>query len=507
MAMRFKFVWLWCLLSALSIHAQTSTADSFRNAAEAAAVRGNRRDEAQNLRWLAEHQANMGNAVEALPNARRAIDIFKSLHEEGEAIRASIPLLSIHQQLHNGEKIVEIATSGVQYARAHTDTALLIDMTNSLGIGYDECRQYNKALPCYLDCIALEQAIGLSSAVNHANASSTLVWLGRCEEARQYAVTAYQLAGSAQDTSAMTFAKLNEGLALAYLGRGDELLTVIAQTEALAVNDPDISLPGSIAYLKSLAFAAKRDFAQAYQYHKIFYQIDSAYSSAERNAHFAQLDVLYQTKEKQLENARLSASVAQQRSWLVVVGGLLVLLAALAFFQRKRLIIHKKLIATEKALAETERLRIAEIQRHYESELQDFTRILIEKNLALEQALQVNADPHHLHTVEQNDLQSELRQFSILTDADWRNFREKFERVHSGFFEQFSREVPDATLAELRLAALTKLALSNSEIAAVLGISPESVIKTRYRLRKKLGERELEAVVEQGSAKPVRAEG
>jgi DNA-binding CsgD family transcriptional regulator len=52
------------------------------------------------------------------------------------------------------------------------------------------------------------------------------------------------------------------------------------------------------------------------------------------------------------------------------------------------------------------------------------------------------------------------------------------------------------TEAEKRLLALTKLEMSNSEIAAMLGISPESVIKTRYRLRKKVGDEDLKRLVE-----------
>jgi DNA-binding CsgD family transcriptional regulator len=38
--------------------------------------------------------------------------------------------------------------------------------------------------------------------------------------------------------------------------------------------------------------------------------------------------------------------------------------------------------------------------------------------------------------------------------------------------------------------------MTNSEIAAMLGISPESVIKTRYRLRKKVADEDWERLIE-----------
>ena len=44
----------------------------------------------------------------------------------------------------------------------------------------------------------------------------------------------------------------------------------------------------------------------------------------------------------------------------------------------------------------------------------------------------------------------------------------------------------DITTAELRMAALTRLHLSTHQIASILGISANSVYKTRQRLRHRL---------------------
>lgn len=45
----------------------------------------------------------------------------------------------------------------------------------------------------------------------------------------------------------------------------------------------------------------------------------------------------------------------------------------------------------------------------------------------------------------------------------------------------------DITNSEERLLALEKLNLKTPEIANILGVSTDSVVKNRYRLRKKLG--------------------
>jgi hypothetical protein len=74
---------------------------------------------------------------------------------------------------------------------------------------------------------------------------------------------------------------------------------------------------------------------------------------------------------------------------------------------------------------------------------------------------------------------------AILTDDDWENFKKAFEEVYPRFFAKIRYHYPDITVSELRLSALIKLKLSLKESASMLGISPESIKKSRYRLKKK----------------------
>ena len=53
------------------------------------------------------------------------------------------------------------------------------------------------------------------------------------------------------------------------------------------------------------------------------------------------------------------------------------------------------------------------------------------------------------------------------------------------FFQRLKIISPDITLAEQRMAALTRLQLTTRQMASMLGISVDSVHKTRQRLRKR----------------------
>ena len=71
-------------------------------------------------------------------------------------------------------------------------------------------------------------------------------------------------------------------------------------------------------------------------------------------------------------------------------------------------------------------------------------------------------------------------------DQYWDEFRETFEQVHQQFFDSLKRHSDDLTGNDLRLLSLIKLNLTSGDIATLLGISPDSLRVSRYRLKKKL---------------------
>jgi DNA-binding CsgD family transcriptional regulator len=142
--------------------------------------------------------------------------------------------------------------------------------------------------------------------------------------------------------------------------------------------------------------------------------------------------------------------------------------------QKQKLKYKEQLALQEKAAAKTEVTAAQE-------QLKMFTQNIIEKsNLIekLEQQLQQSESAFGHQQLIDN-----LMQQTILTENDWEKFKTLFERIHPGFFLKLQENVVDITTAELRLAVLTRLHLNTKQIAAILAISPNSVNKTRQRLR------------------------
>ena len=122
-------------------------------------------------------------------------------------------------------------------------------------------------------------------------------------------------------------------------------------------------------------------------------------------------------------------------------------------------------------------------------ELTMFTDMIREKNEMLDDFSHeidaLRATDQHVQDERFNHLAS-LMNAHILTEDDWQQFRLLFDKVHPGFFPRLKEKMPDLTSAETRLLALTKLQLAPREMASMLGISYDSILKSRQRLRKKI---------------------
>jgi hypothetical protein len=80
----------------------------------------------------------------------------------------------------------------------------------------------------------------------------------------------------------------------------------------------------------------------------------------------------------------------------------------------------------------------------------------------------------------------QLLQMKILTEDDWRVFRQQFEHAFPGLMLRLHARFPFLTGADQRTFLLIRLCSGTREIAELLGISIESVRKAKYRLKKKL---------------------
>lgn len=229
--------------------------------------------------------------------------------------------------------------------------------------------------------------------------------------------------------------------------------------------------------------------------------------SDENNRQIAFLQTVFDTE---LKNDRIKSLESEKKlSQAMIVFAVIVLLL---LFVLAALIISRQRLAIRaaKAIAEQDRIVNASRQQLMEADLAN--KLLQEQ--ALQNELEAKArelTAHTLHLIHKNqtleeirislmkiveddrrDQKTQIRQvvqqtnYAINQHKHWDDFSKVFEQVHQAFLDKVRERCKDLSAAEMRLIALLRMNINSADMAALLGISQDSLRVARYRLRKKL---------------------
>lgn len=291
------------------------------------------------------------------------------------------------------------------------------------------------------------------------------------ERASWYQQEAMQRALHKSDTAALTIIYIRLSAIQQAQGKCKEALVTARKALMLMKKGiPDNNI-AELYFEVYKIYKCLSDYKQAYDFRANYTRLSDSLRNVISNHEAARLHYNYELDRKETAIATLQEQrdreVFRRNSFiggfivLLIIGGLI--------YNRQKIIFGKKLMLKKQRLDNcTQRLvEKSEMIRKVNEELD-----VLRKSLSREDI--------HIHKF------NEVLNLQILTEEDWESFKLAFEGVHPGFFGKLLYHYPDITVSELRLAALIKLQLTLKESAAMLGISPESVKKSRYRLKKKL---------------------
>lgn len=215
-------------------------------------------------------------------------------------------------------------------------------------------------------------------------------------------------------------------------------------------------------------------------YKDILYERDNIYK-------LAKVEHKKDLEKVDTEIKRLSAEkklLSFTRNGLLIGIVLLFIITGL-IINRQRLKHHLKQVAMLAKKVQAEHDLKAATQ-----ELENFTRHLQKKNLLIEQSGQEierlrkvldTTDSEH----ETNEVLQQLYSATILTDEEWTKFKVLFEQVHKGYLQRLKSKMPELTPADTRFIVLSKLNLSNKEMAGILGVQADTIRSYKHRLRRR----------------------
>lgn len=187
-----------------------------------------------------------------------------------------------------------------------------------------------------------------------------------------------------------------------------------------------------------------------------------------------QANIAFDNMEADLQIANNVIQTQRLNRNYILLAIFLFTIIALLFYNRKMLQqrnLTASLAYKQKALEQEANQAKAEIK--------SFIDNIADKNKLI-------GDLQHKLTKDSEPLNQSLLQYTLVTDTEWERFRVEFSKAYPFFLPEIQKILPTISPAEERLAALLCLKINPNQIANTLGISKDSVSRSKRRLKQRL---------------------
>jgi tetratricopeptide (TPR) repeat protein/DNA-binding CsgD family transcriptional regulator len=381
--------------------------------------------------------------------------------------------------------------SSIKYARKAVDAwrnsgvgdkTYIVSCLNTVALGYHRQDKYDSALFYYSQALELAKKAGSSVWTGIVTGNMAQIYYAQKKYESAYPIFLNDYKTSKDSGYYDNAANSLQWAARTNLALGNKPAALKQVREAFYL----LRLWTDDSYLRNAYYTATQIFREMGNYDSAFYYNNlyaSLNDSLERLVSRSTTDIAKAKLSDEASKYNIQTLNREKKAQvllrnMIIVGIILLSLFVLLIFNRKSLKDKMKMekMAQEKLLMEQE---VASAK----DQLKLFTENVIEKTNLIEK-LEMQVKGKEV-TSEQHSIISELTQQTILTEQDWYKFRSLFEKIYPGFFIKLKDKFPDITVAEQRMAALTRLHLTTKQIASMLGISLDSVHKSRQRLRQR----------------------
>ena len=455
--------------------------------------------------------------------AREAASLAQNINfGKGEA-NANIYIARYHNKIGDSPKAIEFLLKALGYFEKVNDIGRVAMCHNNIGVIYRDQDQSDEAMIYFKKAYAVWSKQDAKSGIVRALNNIASVYENQMKDslALDYYTRALKLCEEIQDKSftshllysvgkihlklkeyetAMKFQVRALGLGIEMedptlqaqsYGAMSEIYSALGQPEKALTNakkglEHSLKITSQSDLLDSYyrvykAYEKLNNYPKAYQFQSFYVALKDSIKNSENLSSIEKLKSRYELDKKESEIALLThrhqVEAFRRNIFIIVLTGSLIII--LLLYSRFRLIVKKRLALKRQQLS------------LYTQSLIEKSETISKINRELEQ-FKSNSSGEDVQIMKID----KILQSNILTDEDWENFKKAFEDIYPSFFSKLRYKYPAITVSELRLSALIKLNLSIKEMASMLGISPESVKTSRYRLKKKLGLQENETVEE-----------
>lgn len=380
----------------------------------------------------------------------------------------------------------------------------------NIGITYEMLKDYDKALDYQTRALKVYEKLGNKRSIAHNLGNIGLVYddMGNYATALDYEFKALVINKELGNKRNIVNSCTNIGTIYYHIATDTTGKTTVearrnAIPNAIKYLDKSLVISTEISALPKLqeihelyaqVYTLSGNYKKAFEHYKQSVAIRDSIFSKENSERITRLELQHEYEKKQLADSLKHAEIARtaalelqrQRNYTYsLIGGIIMLIIIACMMVNRQKLKHaheEQRLNSEKLHAETE-------LNHATGQLSNFTRSISEKNELLEKftsELNRLRTKYAIDNPKENELHLKLQQSAIMTDEQWANFNKIFERVHKGYPERLKEKVPGLSPVETRFMMLSKLRLSDKEMAAIQGISHDAAKLNINRLCNKL---------------------
>jgi tetratricopeptide (TPR) repeat protein len=446
------------------------------------------KDQAHNLRYLGDYETSQIKWYQALNQYQASNDSIGII----QCLQGIAIIKLLNDDLDMAKKYLDVSFS---FWNARKNSKELAFSYNLLGLWHYGNKDFTKSIDLCTRSYQLRQRNndlrGEGESLN--NLALAYTGLKNWDQALKYFRLALQKLILGKDLRQVPTLQFNIGQVLSKQGNNTEAEKYLTKglERAIQLNQVRAQMDG-YQHLSAL-YEQNGNVFSALEFHKKLLALKDSSMKVEKFRALEELEVRYMSEQKQqeIELLQRDKKISANR-WLTLALGLfaVIVFAILVIDgQRRRMNQDAQLHFTKNELIEAE-LKNTKLELGYnQNKLSAYMDNLLRKNdmvQDLEERIKSFNDGENNDKPEAKELFSELANSRILTDEDWDLFRDLFNQAHNGFIPRLMSAHPDFTSAEQRLFLLMKLELPTKQIALILGVSPDSVKKGRYRLKRKI---------------------
>lgn len=435
-----------------------------------------------------------GNYKIALIESLKALKCFEKINHDSRKADVLKQIGDIESGLGNQESSIKYFNQSIEIYKRLGQKMYAAYAYNSLGISYQSLKDYENAKAYYDLAIANSRAVE-----DKLSLSNTLHNLAELEILNKNYTKAKQLLIQAKNIAE------KENIQLSLVNAYDGLSKIDYYnknfSKALNYNSKAMQLAktmGTLPHLKDLykyrseILLATNKNKDAIFYLKASQKINDSLFTLKKSQQIEELKTIYETEKKETEIAlqqkeiktlNQEVEISNLRKGLYA-GGMIsfILLSGLFYFGFKQRIKKNKIEREKQDVIYQQEIAFKK------KELASQTLHLVQKSTfiqELKENLEKIKQSPELFKVEFRRLVMLLKKESA-EEKDWEVFKSYFSEVHNNFDNKIKSIAKDISEKEIRLASFLRMNLSTKEIASMLNVLPDSVLKSKYRLKKKL---------------------